>query len=933
MKEEVRFKDVAQELTNLGYPVTPTDGKKAFLRGWTNGHPPEQVAELIEKHPDCGAGVLTGRPEGLNVKNPVAGLDVDVLDPEVAAEIRAMIREIAPQAIYRVGQGPKFLVPFTYSGDEFDRKLKSTTYVDQDGNKHAIELLTTGQQFVTYGHHDGAGKDYEWFDAEDKPCPGILEIPPENLPVLTRERWDQLVARFDELALAKGWTVKRDASRPRTTAAATQGGPAGDELNAEIFATRTTSDIPVRQLIDHALATPYDNYDDWATRNVAPLKYEFKDSPEIGVQVTDFISSRKPGYKGSEDVQKKFNDFNRSPFEGDVMRGATILGDGKTAVRNLEFDEDQPEAVVRVYAGLHEDDRRRLRNGVAKRLKLDPQELEVQVEEILAAEVDAKADELEAVLAGIEGDGARREAEGRVKVLRTEAALHGMNSQLALAVNGDRNIYLYRPKRGADYLRLSKQSATETLNNQRVDVPNRRDPVPIFSVWMKWPGRRTYTGGLAFEPNGCSPDKFNLYQQNDIIPRKPEGKALEALEMFNAFLLLVICGGNRKHFRYLRRWMAWKYQHPGGPRAGVAFIMLGEQGTGKGTFVKHFGRLFQPHVYEEQNQKHFGSSFNHQFEGSLLAFCDEAVFTGDKAAISAIKGLITEPKLTINRKYVAPYQVSNYADLILASNNAEVFPAGPNERRAFIVRVSDCRRQDKAYFAELERLMVEEGGYEALAYDLLHEDTTGFLEESSPRTQELAEQFEMAAEPEIRFLIEVLNDRTLGTMRNDGTLCIEKRKLYGGYKKFCEDHGIKRPDTDNVFFRKLKTQIPLEDTRVSINGKQKRVYTAPPIEKCREHFISKVGHRIEWQDDLTIVWANMPQEALRKLPPRYDLDKVPPETWKALETMNMVTRAGDIEFPEDGDVIFTPGRELSVKEVEQFLVEHTHEMDLTDMLG
>ena len=101
MTKGVRFKDVAQELTNLGYPVTPTNGKKAFLRGWAGGHPPEQVAELIEKHPDCGAGVLTGRPKGLSVKSPVAGLDVDVLDPEAATEIRAMIREIAPQAIYR----------------------------------------------------------------------------------------------------------------------------------------------------------------------------------------------------------------------------------------------------------------------------------------------------------------------------------------------------------------------------------------------------------------------------------------------------------------------------------------------------------------------------------------------------------------------------------------------------------------------------------------------------------------------------------------------------------------------------------------------------------------------------------------------------------------------------------------------------------------
>ena len=67
MTEGVRFKDVAQELTNHGYPVTPTNGKKAFLRGWTNGHPPEQVAELIEKHPDIGKLLNCGYSVGNSI--------------------------------------------------------------------------------------------------------------------------------------------------------------------------------------------------------------------------------------------------------------------------------------------------------------------------------------------------------------------------------------------------------------------------------------------------------------------------------------------------------------------------------------------------------------------------------------------------------------------------------------------------------------------------------------------------------------------------------------------------------------------------------------------------------------------------------------------------------------------------------------------------
>jgi hypothetical protein len=78
-----------------------------------------------------------------------------------------------------------------------------------------------------------------------------------------------------------------------------------------------------------------------------------------------------------------------------------------------------------------------------------------------------------------------------------------------------------------------------------------------------------------------------------------------------------------------------------------------------------------------------------------------AYWPGDKSAEGTLKRLITEPRLFIERKGIDGFEVENCIHLVMASNDEWVVPASIDERRFVVSRVSDHRRGDAAYFAEL----------------------------------------------------------------------------------------------------------------------------------------------------------------------------------------------------------------------------------------
>jgi hypothetical protein len=163
--------------------------------------------------------------------------------------------------------------------------------------------------------------------------------------------------------------------------------------------------------------------------------------------------------------------------------------------------------------------------------------------------------------------------------------------------------------------------------------------------WLDHPARRTYTGGVVFDPTGKAPANcWNLWTGFSV---KPEPGVWSLLR---AHIHNVICSGNREHYDYLMGLLARLFQYPSEP-AEVAIVMRGEEGVGKGILGRYLVRAFGQHGVHISSAAHLIGNFNAHLRDCVVLFADEAFYAGDKQHEGRLKALITEEILTIEGKY------------------------------------------------------------------------------------------------------------------------------------------------------------------------------------------------------------------------------------------------------------------------------------------
>lgn len=125
-------------------------------------------------------------------------LDIDTMDEWLSCEIAAMAQTLLGPAPSRVGKAPKQLLMYR-TGVPFPRMA---LVIHKDGEKHLVEMLGAGRQYLIYGMHP-SGSRYTW----DR-CP--WESTPADLTEVTAE---QVSAFLDDLKamleMIPGITVDR----------------------------------------------------------------------------------------------------------------------------------------------------------------------------------------------------------------------------------------------------------------------------------------------------------------------------------------------------------------------------------------------------------------------------------------------------------------------------------------------------------------------------------------------------------------------------------------------------------------------------------------------------------------------------------------------------------------------------------------------------
>jgi hypothetical protein len=265
-----------------------------------------------------------------------------------------------------------------------------------------------------------------------------------------------------------------------------------------------------------------------------------------------------------------------------------------------------------------------------------------------------------------------------------------------------------------------------------VDPNGKERETGIGHWWFNHSDRRQYDAVIYAPGIKTPPNLFNLWT----------GFSCEAQQgdcgLFLQHLRENICGGVGEYYEYLLNWMAMGVQHP--DRQGkVAVVLRGQEGTGKGIFATTYGGLFGPHFVHVSSAKHLVGNFNAHLQQCSVLFADEAFFAGERSYESTLKTLITERTAHIEPKGVDSFTAPNRIHLIIASNSDWVIPAGAEARRFFMLDVSEASRQDGPYFSAIVE-QLNSGGREALLFDLLHRDLSGFDVTVVPQTEALAKQ-------------------------------------------------------------------------------------------------------------------------------------------------------------------------------------------------
>ena len=250
-------------------------------------------------------------------------------------------------------------------------------------------------------------------------------------------------------------------------------------------------------------------------------------------------------------------------------------------------------------------------------------------------------------------------------------------------------------------------------------------------MWLAHPDRRQYKG-IVFAPGQEVPGYFNL--DSGFAVRPERGNCSRFLEHVQNN----ICRGDEALNDYLCAWMADCVQNRS-RRPGVSVVLQGRQGTGKGVFCSQFGALFGRHFIQISQAGHLTGNFNSHLKDKLIVSADEAFWAGDKKAEGVLKSLITEDTIQIEMKGKDVITFRNHIRLIVSSNNNWVIPAGNEERRFFVLDVSEALMQDRTYFASIIAEM-NSGGREALLQYLLDYDLSATDVGSPPKTAALMDQ-------------------------------------------------------------------------------------------------------------------------------------------------------------------------------------------------
>ena len=166
----------------------------------------------------------------------------------------------------------------------------------------------------------------------------------------------------------------------------------------------------------------------------------------------------------------------------------------------------------------------------------------------------------------------------------------------------------------------------------------------------------------------------------------------------------VLCDNDEEVFVYMCKWIGQMLKHPE-IKSGICPTFISKEGAGKGSLLALLGKMMGNDKILETTQpsRDVWGNFNGPMANSFLVNLNELSKLETMQSEGRIKGLITDPQLTINNKGVNQFKITSYHRFLITTNNEDPVITRKDDRRNLIIRSSDEKIGNKEYFTELHK--------------------------------------------------------------------------------------------------------------------------------------------------------------------------------------------------------------------------------------
>ncbi len=396
---------------------------------------------------------------------------------------------------------------------------------------------------------------------------------------------------------------------------------------------------------------------------------------------------------------------------------------------------------------------------------------------------------------------------------------------------------------------MYRQSDGKLLLERHLEaMPVSSDVKSVVRSFMVSPNTAVYDA-VAFSPLPTPSGTLNYWSGSPVSPAEGDWTSIKS------FLLWVVCDGDIGLYRYLVMFLAHMLQKPE-EKPGIMTVLLGGQGTGKGTFFELLRAIWPHTMLQVSDVNHVIGQFNAAIERNYVICMDEALFAGDRKAMDRLKSSVTERTVTIEQKHQPRRTIDSFHRFFAASNHAHFAQVEADDRRFVFLKVSEERKGNHTYWAEIHSAIADPAVISAMVHDLSGYSLNGFNVRDRPKSEVHADQKLRSLSGFDRYWYEVLQSGSFGSdvypdpIGEWGAPCfVSTAGLVAGWKEYergQRQFGARQErDIHSALGRICPTA---QKGRKQCSGGQSRGYFLPSLSTARAEFAQAVGIDVDWED-------------------------------------------------------------------------------------